>query len=183
MVEGWEKNVDCVELESTPLCFESRGEKSQIHLEFQVAILWCLNYEARKTCKISSSSDWTCLRSAGRVLVLDNLLGGDTSWTPEFATPMPRQPSGMQWCDWKITTSALPIPSVRICRKSSLNPCSAAVAWRKAVGIDVLCRAHGDQPVESITSNVSPQLINGATGKTIVCTLISFWNAEIKWNQ
>ena len=72
-----------------------------IHLEFQVAILWCLNYEARKTCKISSSSDWTCLRSAGRVLVLDNLLGGDTSWTPEFATPMPRQPSGMQWCDWK----------------------------------------------------------------------------------
>ena len=83
----------------------------------------------------------------------------------------------------EITTSALPIPSVRIGRKSSLNPCSAAVAWRKAVGIYVLCRAHGDQPVELITSNVSPQLINGATGKTIVCTLISFWNAEINRNH
>lgn len=85
---------------------------------------FCLSKISLSFHRFSKPSCWRCLRSAGRVLVLDIRRGGDTNWTP--ATGLPRSANRTEGIGKRE-------------KAENQNQCGwEAVAWRKAMRIHSL---------------------------------------------
>ena len=122
---------------------------------------FCLSKISLSFHRFSKPSCWRCLRSAGRVLVLDIRRGGDTNWTP--ATGLPRSANRTEGIGKRG-------------KAENQNQCGwEAVAWRKAMrihslGQDNILSQHVENStviflrcgyIISLSCNVNVGLING----------------------